>query len=81
MKPARTQNQKLIMGVVLEAADAGRFYTIKELHAALPYTCDYGSLRTSLRFLKKTGIVVTEPAGQFKLVKPTSAAYAWFRAG
>lgn len=80
-KPARTDNQRAIMSLVLKAADEGRFYTVKELWEALPYTCAYGSLRTSLKFLRKTGIVVTEPAGSFRLVKPTREAYAWFRSG
>lgn len=78
-KPKRTDKQRQIMHLVLEAADAGTFYTVTELHQTLPYTCAYGSLRTSLRFLVKRGIVELERSGMSKIVRPTIKAYDWFR--
>jgi len=80
-KPKRTDKQRQIMHLVLEAADNGTFYTVTELHQALPYTCAYGSLRTSLRFLVKRGIIELERAGMFKIIRPTPSAYDWFRSG
>jgi len=80
-KPKRTDKQRQIMFLVLEAADVGSFYTITELHQALPYKCAYGSLRTSLRFLSKRGIVELERSGMSKIVRPTIKAYDWFRVG
>lgn len=75
----RTEKQQIIMDLILKAADEGRFYNVTELHQALPYTCAYGSLRTSLRFLRRHGMIVNEKAGNFNLLRPTSKAYSFFR--
>ncbi|WLR90990.1 hypothetical protein [Shinella zoogloeoides] len=80
-KPKRTDKQRQIMHLVLEAADNGTFYTMTELHQALPYTCAYGSLRTSIKFLVARGIVTKERAGLSKIIRPTPSAYDWFRTG
>lgn len=80
-KPKRTDKQRMIVGLILTAADNGTYYTVTELHQALPYTCAYGSLRTSLKFLRQRGIIELEKSGTFKLVRPMPAAYDWFRFG
>lgn len=80
-KPKRTDKQRQIVHLILTAADEGTFYTVKELHEALPYTCAYGSLRTSLRFLRERKIIELERSGQVKFVRPLPAAYDWFRLG
>jgi hypothetical protein len=80
-KPARTKKQREIVEMILRAADSGSFLTIKEIHAGLSYTCAYGSLRTSLKFLVGKGILERRKAGSQTLLIPTAEAYAWFRAG
>lgn len=79
MPVRKTAKQRIIIGLVLEAADRGELLTETELHRRLPYICDYGSLRTSLRFLDRGGIIIRERAGRFCVVRPTSQAYG-FRA-
>ena len=75
----RTEKQRQIMQLVLKGADDGCFLTISELHKLLPYTCDYGSLRTSLRFLEKGGSLLRERVGAFTILRPTPDAYARYR--
>ncbi|RWN25295.1 MAG: hypothetical protein EOR96_34505 [Mesorhizobium sp.] len=69
------------MKIVLEAADQGRFLTQPEIHALLPYTCAYGSLRTSIKFLDRAGVIVRHRSGIVCTIKPTAKAYILFRAG
>lgn len=78
-KLKRTPKQRAIVQTILKAADDGKLYTLPELHAALPYKCAYGSMRTSLRFLEAGGVILREKAGHFTLIRPTSLAYALFR--
>lgn len=78
MSLGRTKKQQQIMAIVLAAANAGEFLSVSEIHARLPYTCAYGSLRTSLRFLVKQEVLVRETAGRFSLMKPTLKAYRLF---
>lgn len=77
-KPRRTEKQKIVMKIILDAAQRGEFLNVTEIHAALPYVCHYGSLRGTLDFLESHGVIVKERAGMSRLVKPTSLAYAWF---
>ena len=67
------------MNIILKAADDGRFLDTTELWQALPYQCDYGSLRTSLRFLLSGGMIERERVGRKIVSKPTAAAYFQFR--
>lgn len=77
-KPLRTRKQRIIVGLILRAAGEGRFHTITELHALLPYECHYGSFRRSIEFLESHQIIVKERAGRSLLIKPTTEAYGWF---
>lgn len=82
-RPARiTKRQKQIMGKILREAGAGRFMTLTELHDELPddHKASYGSLRKSLDFLERSGIIVREHiGGNKKHVKPTELGFKWFR--
>lgn len=75
----RTKKQRMIVETILKAADEGRFLNHKELHAVLPYTCSYGSLRTSLKFLVGHGVLEKERTGLSVVLKPTARAYSLFR--
>lgn len=79
MKPRRTQKQKELMGLILEAAGAGRFLTIKELHEKISYPASYGAVRISVNFLQKQDMIEKTPAGQTVHLVPTSRGYDWFR--
>lgn len=74
----KTQKQRQIMAVVMREAGAGRFLSVKELHALLPYACHYGSFRMSINHLVDHGMIVRERAGRCVLLKPTVEAYACF---
>lgn len=78
MKPRRTDKQQIIMKVLFDAAAAGEFLNVKQIHARLPYRCAYGSLRRSLEHLEKHGAIVKERAGMCVLIKPTQLGYGWF---
>lgn len=77
----QTRKQRQIMSVIFRAAGEGMFLNIRELHARLPYTCHYGSLRRSIEFLERDGVLVKESAGRSTLLKPTQYAYALFGSG
>jgi hypothetical protein len=79
MKNRRTRKQRIIMGLVLSAADAGELLNIQELHKRLPYKCSYGSFRTSLKFLEEGGSLLRERAGHHVILRPTLDAYHRFR--
>lgn len=81
MKPKRTDKQRIIMKVIFDAAGQGEFLNVRQIHARLPYTCAYGSLRRSLEHLEKHGAIVKERSGMCVLVKPTQIGYAWFSSG
>lgn len=67
------------MRIVFLAAGEGRFLTIGELHASLPYSCAYGSLRMSVNHLVKHGCLEKVRTGMSVTLKPTSTGAAWFR--
>lgn len=77
--PARTKKQREIMQIILAAADQGEFLNVKQIHSRVSYTCAYGSIRTSMRFLVKAGVLARERAGTSSLMKPTLKAYELFR--
>lgn len=77
----RTQKQRIVMGIILAAMDEGRDVSVQEIHAALPYTCSYGALRITLRYLRKYDLVHYEEHKHHHFYKPTVAGLAWFRAG
>lgn len=78
-RPLRTKKQRIIMDIVLKAADQGKFVNIVTLHEQLPYVCKYGSLRRSVDFLTDQEFLVKERAGMSVLLVPTKSAYDWFR--
>lgn len=79
MKPRRTAKQKELMGFILEAANAGKFLTIKELHEKISYPASYGAIRISVNFLMKQEMIEKTPDGQTVQLVPTSRGYDWFR--
>lgn len=78
-KPRRTEKQKILMGLILRAAGEGRFMTLKELHALIPYKASYGAVRLSTDFLVRQGMLVKTAAGRFVHLVPTHAAFDWYR--
>ncbi|MBA8881715.1 hypothetical protein FHW16_005460 [Phyllobacterium myrsinacearum] len=77
----RTDKQKAIMEIIFRHVNAGKFLSVRELHALLPYSCAYGSFRMSLKQLEIHRIIEKEKAGRSALVKPTKLGYDWFRSG
>jgi predicted transcriptional regulator len=77
--PWRTEKQRQIMNILFDAVDHGEELSVKEIHARLPFTCAYGTLRDHLNRLKNYDLVYYEKAGMFNYYKPTAKAYAWFR--
>lgn len=78
-KPRRTEKQKILMGLILRAAGEGRYMTLKELHALIPYEATYGAVRISTNFLERQGMLVKTAAGRFVHLVPTEAAFDWYR--
>jgi|SRR6478609_793111 len=82
-----TDRQREIMHLVLQAADEGRFISLKELHARLIPESAETAMQCSIRFLAKHGMVerVYGPdygeyrIGEILYVKPTILAYAKYR--
>lgn len=79
MKTRRGEKHRKIANVILTAADEGRFLTVSEIHAGLPYTCAYGSLRKNLDAFEEKKWIEKERAGMSVLIKPTPSLYHWFR--
>lgn len=69
----------LIAGVILDAADAGEFLCVKEVHERLPYDVVYGTLRKQMKFFEDKGWIVKQRAGSSVLIKPTPLLYTRFR--
>jgi hypothetical protein len=78
-KPRRTEKQKILMGLILRAASEGRYMTLKDLHALIPYKATYGAVRISTNFLERQGMLVKTAAGRFVHLVPTEAAFDWYR--
>lgn len=69
----------IVAGIILDAADEGRYLTIAEIYTRLPYQCIYGALRKTLTVLEKRNWIEKERAGSYVFIKPRSDLYAWFR--
>ncbi|PZR92263.1 MAG: hypothetical protein DI537_13835 [Stutzerimonas stutzeri] len=78
-KPRRTEKQKELMGLILQAAGQGTLLTVKELHAKISYPASYGAVRISLNFLEGQGMIERKRQGQNVLLVPTDRGYDWFR--
>ncbi|QIG69067.1 hypothetical protein EVB77_033 [Rhizobium phage RHph_N1_10] len=78
-KIRRGEKHKQIAGIILQAADEGRFLTVSEIHAGLPYACAYGSLRKIIKLFEEREWVTKERAGMSVLIKPNLLLYQWFR--
>lgn len=78
-KMIRTKNQIEIMGIVLRAAGAGVFLSMKEIHEQISYGSAYGSIRTSLRFLINKEMLIRKDEGTKTMMVPTEKGYDWFR--
>lgn len=74
----KTARQKLIMGILIDAMSAGEDISVKELHRRMNYICAYGTVRDSLRHLKKHQLVYYETKGLENFYRPTTKGYAWF---
>lgn len=74
----KTDRQKMIMKILMDAMSAGEEISVKELHKRMDYICAYGTVRDSLRHLRKHGMVYSEVSGLHSFYKPTAKAYAWF---
>lgn len=74
----RTEKQRIIMGMLIRAAQEGKFLGETELHRVMPYPVSYNALRVSIRFLEKGGMVKRERQGNRMLIVPTSEGFAWF---
>ncbi|QIG75606.1 hypothetical protein EVC20_035 [Rhizobium phage RHph_Y2_17_1] len=68
-----------IAGIILKAADEGRFLTVTEIHESLSYGCAYGSLRKIIKLFEERDWVTKERAGMSVLIKPNMLLYRWFR--
>lgn len=82
MKPRRTEHQREIMGLVIKAANEGKFLLQAELHPLLSYAADVTSdaVRVSVRYLEEQGMLVREKApGNHRKLVPTLKGYDWFR--
>lgn len=80
-RPRRTDHQREIMGLVIRAANEGRFLTQKELFPLLSYSSDvtYDAMRVSIRFLEQQGMLMRVKDGQHRRLVPTDRGYDWFR--
>ncbi|WP_062120503.1 hypothetical protein [Aureimonas sp. AU40] len=78
-KPARTDKQREIVGVILAAADKGEHLTVGEIMSRLSYKPSRPAFSCSLRYLEGNGIISREGWNGKRIVKPTGDAYAWFR--
>lgn len=75
----RGKKHREIAGLILAAADEGRFLTVSEIHAGLSYPCAYGSLRKIIKLFEDRNWVTKERAGMSVLIKPNPLLYQWFR--
>ncbi len=75
----RGEKHSEIAGIILKAADEGRFLTVTEVHASLSYACAYGSLRKILKTFEERKWITKERAGLSVLIKPNPLLYQWFR--
>lgn len=82
-RPKRTEHQREIMGLVIKAANQGRFLTQKELYPMLSYASEvtFGAVRFSIRLLEERGLLLRVKAatGRDKELVPTDRGYDWFR--
>jgi hypothetical protein len=78
-RPYRTENQREVMGFILEAAGRGVFLSVTDIHGHVAYRVTYGAVRKSLKSLMQNGMLVGERRGQFVFMLPTQRGYDWFR--
>lgn len=70
------------MGLVIKAANEGKFLLQSELHPLLSYAAEVtkGAVRKSLEALEEQGMLVREKApGNHRELVPTEKGYDWFR--
>lgn len=79
MKVRKDGKYAEIAKIIMTAADAGEYLTIKEIHEKLSYECAYGSLRKNLDALEAKKMILRERAGMSVLIKPMLLLYQWFR--
>lgn len=73
-----TDKQRRTMKTILDHIDrAGDFIRLQDLAAGDP--ASYHAMYSTLRFLKKHGMVETERRGMYVYVKPTTKAYVYFK--
>lgn len=75
----RGEKHAEIAGIILTAADEGKFLTVTEIHESLSYGCAYGSLRKIIKLFEEREWITKERAGMSVLVKPNKLLYEWFR--
>ncbi len=78
-KIKRGPKHREIAGIILSAADEGRFLTVIEIHRRLSYACAYGSLRKIIGLFEQRKWITKERAGMSVLIKPNIQLYQWFR--
>lgn len=76
----KTERQRKIMAILMQAFDNGEEICVAELHKRLAENIVYGTVRSALRHLVRHGMVYyTSPNGRENYYKPTSKGYAFFR--
>lgn len=80
-RPKRTEHQKEIMGLVIKAANNGRFLTQDEIYPMLSYASEvtFGAVRFSIRLLEEQGLLMRVKTGRKRELVPTERGYDWFR--
>lgn len=82
MKPKRTAHQREIMGLVIKAANEGKFLTQSEIFPLLSYSAEvtFGAVRLTIRNLEEQGMLVrVKSKGNSRELVPTERGYDWFR--
>lgn len=77
----KTDRQKSIMKILMEAFDAQEEVCVRDIHERLNKEIVYGSVRSALRVLIGHGMIYYTRRGRENYYKPTTKGYAWFRSG
>jgi repressor of nif and glnA expression len=69
------------MGLIIKAANEGRFLTQNEIYPLLSYANEvtFGAVRFSIRLLEEQGLLKRVPQGFRRALVPTERGYDWFR--
>jgi CTP-dependent riboflavin kinase len=78
-KPYRTEHQRELMGIILQAMTAGVLLNVTELHAKITYGGSYAAVRKTLATLVDQEMLVRQRRGLGNVLIPTQKGYDWFR--